>query len=141
LCFYKQKTNIKFALEEEQHNCIDFQDLAIHHKKTNLEFAICRKHTRTDIILNDSCHPYEHKISSINYVMNRVHTYPITKAAKEKDLNIKDTLHNNEYNVNLGMRHPNRHRHNKNTDPQHQKTKWATYTDSGNETKKNYKTL
>jgi hypothetical protein len=40
--------------------------------------------------------------------MKRVHTYPITKEAKEKELNvIKDTLHINEYNINLGMRHPN----------------------------------
>jgi hypothetical protein len=68
--------------------------------------------------------------------MNRVHTYPITKEAKQKELNImKDTLHNNEYNTNLGMKHPNQHKHNKNTDPQHQKTKWATSTYSVKETK------
>jgi hypothetical protein len=65
-------------------------------------------------IPNDSCHSYEHKISSINYLMNRVHTYPITKEAKERELNIiKDTLHNNEYNTNLGMRHFNQHKYKK----------------------------
>jgi hypothetical protein len=69
--------------------------------------------------------------------MNRVHTYPITKEAKQKELNIiKDAPHNNEYNTNLGMRHPNHHKHNKNTDLQHQKTKWVTSTYSGKETKK-----
>jgi hypothetical protein len=87
------------------------------------------------IILNDSCHPYEHKISSINYLMNRIHTNPII--VKEKELNIiKDTLHNDEYNINLVMRHPNQHKRNKTTDPQHQKTKWVTSTNSGKETKK-----
>lgn len=40
--------------------------------------------------------------------MNRVHTCPVTKDAKEKELNnINDTVHNNEYNMNLGTRHPN----------------------------------
>jgi hypothetical protein len=59
------------------------------------------------------------------------------KRSKGKELNIvKDTPHNNEYNMNLGVRHPNQHKNNKNTDPQHQKTKWATFTYSGKETKK-----
>jgi hypothetical protein len=36
-----------------------------------------------------------------------VQTYTITKGVKEKELNIiKDTIHNNEYNINLGTRHP-----------------------------------
>jgi hypothetical protein len=34
------------------------------------------------------------------------------------------------------MKQPNQHKHNKNTDPQHQKTKWATFTHSDKETKK-----
>jgi hypothetical protein len=46
------------------------------------------------------------------------------------------TLHKNEYNINLGMRYPNQHKHNKNTDPKHQKTKWVTFTYTGKETKK-----
>jgi hypothetical protein len=54
--------------------------------------------------------------------MNRVNTCAITKDAKEKELNIIDTLLNNEYNINLGMRHHNQHKHNKNTDPKHQKS-------------------
>jgi hypothetical protein len=56
--------------------------------------------------------------------------------SKGKELKIiKDTLHNNRSNIKLGTRHPNQHKHNENTDPQHQKTKWATYTYSGKETK------
>jgi hypothetical protein len=61
--------------------------------------------------------------------MKRVHTYPITKQAQEKELNIiNDTLHNNEYNINLGARHPKQQKYNRNTDPQHQKTKWTIFT-------------
>jgi hypothetical protein len=39
------------------------------------------------------------------------------------------------------MKYPNQHEHNINTDSQYQKTKWATFTYDGKETKKNYKTL
>jgi hypothetical protein len=40
--------------------------------------------------------------------------YPITKEAKQRELNIiKDTLHNTEYNTNLGMRHFNQHKQKK----------------------------
>jgi hypothetical protein len=34
------------------------------------------------------------------------------------------------------MRHSKQHKHNKNTGPQHQKTKWVVFTYSRNETKK-----
>jgi hypothetical protein len=45
--------------------------------------------------------------------MNRVHTYQITRKAKENELNfIKITLHDNEYNIKLRMRHPTEHKHN-----------------------------
>jgi hypothetical protein len=34
---------------------------------------------KTDITIpNSSCHPYEHKMSGIKYLVNRLHTYPIT---------------------------------------------------------------
>jgi hypothetical protein len=49
--------------------------------------------------------------------MNRVHTYPITREAKENELNIiQDTFNNNEYNKNLSTRHSYQCKHNKNTD-------------------------
>jgi hypothetical protein len=38
--------------------------------------------------------------------------------------------------IHLGTRHPNQHKHNKNTDPQQQKTKWVTFTYIGKGTKK-----
>lgn len=37
------------------------------------------------IIPNGSYHPYEHKFSGIIYLLNRLHTYPITKEVKETD--------------------------------------------------------
>jgi hypothetical protein len=58
-----------------------------------------RKPEQRDIIIpNDSWHPYEYKIASINYLMNKVNTYPITNEAKTREINvIQDTLHNNKY--------------------------------------------
>jgi ribosomal protein S4 len=77
-------------------------------------------------------------VASINYLMNRVHTYPITNEEKTKELNIiQDTLYNNKYNnKNLNIRHPRNKKHNnKNTRQQHQTTKWAMFTYYGKETK------
>jgi uncharacterized membrane protein YjjP (DUF1212 family) len=54
--------------------------------------------------MTPATHMNIHKIPTINYLVNRVHTYSITKEAKEKELNsIKDTLYSNEYNIILGL--------------------------------------
>jgi hypothetical protein len=53
-------------------------------------------------------------MASINCLMNRVHTYPITNEEKTKELNIiQDTLYNNEYNKNLSTSHSGNLRHKK----------------------------
>jgi hypothetical protein len=58
----------------------------------------------------NSCYPYEHKISSVNYLTECSH--PLTTYAKEKELNIiQEILHNNEYNKNLSTRQPNQQKH------------------------------
>jgi hypothetical protein len=83
--FKKQTISIKFTIEKEQQNSINFLDLSIHRKRTKLEFGIYRKPTQTDTIIpNDSCYPHEHKVASINYLMNRVHTNPITNEETNK---------------------------------------------------------
>jgi hypothetical protein len=86
---------------------LNSQDLKIHGKRSKLEFATCRKPTQTyTIILSDLCHPYGHKIARNNYLINRVHSYPITEEAKTKEPNIiHDILYYNEYNKNVSIRH------------------------------------
>jgi hypothetical protein len=76
-------------------------------------------------------------VASINYLINRVHTYPITNEVKLEELNIiQDTLYNNEYNnKNLNISHLRNHKHNRNISQQHQTPKWASFTYYGNETK------
>jgi hypothetical protein len=65
----------------------------------NLQFSIYQKPTQTDIIIpNSSCDPYEHKLSGINYLLDRLHTYPITEKAKDAEKNtINKILHSNKY--------------------------------------------
>jgi hypothetical protein len=83
--FNEKDTTIRFSMEKEQHNSINFLDLTIHRKNTEYEFEIYRKPTQKYIIMpNDSCHPHEHKISAINYLINRVNTYPINKRSKQE---------------------------------------------------------
>jgi hypothetical protein len=99
-----------------------------------------QKNTQLDVVIpNNLCHPQEHKVASINYLMNRLHsrTYPITNKAKKTELNvIKNTLRNNKYNTNQIKKHCSSHEQNTNTDLQHQKTKWTTFTYNGKETRK-----
>jgi hypothetical protein len=42
------------------------------------------------MIHNTSCHPAEHKMSGINYVINRVTTYPISETNINKETQIID---------------------------------------------------
>jgi hypothetical protein len=88
-------------MEKELHESINFLDLTIHRKDRNVQFSIYRNPTQTDIIVpTSSCHPYEHKLSGIMYLLNRLHVYPKTKKVKDTKMNIKNMLHNNEYNTN-----------------------------------------
>ena len=55
---------LKFTLEEEQNNQINFLDITIKKNHKGLSFDIYRKPTTTDIIIpTDSCHPNEQKNS------------------------------------------------------------------------------
>jgi hypothetical protein len=73
-------------------------------------------------------------MSGINYLINRLHIYPISEEAKDTEKNtIKCILHNNEYNTNTIQK---RQKQNPHTDTQNQKTKWVTFTYNGKETRK-----
>jgi hypothetical protein len=125
--FNKLQPTIKFTIEKELHESVNFLDLTIHREEKKLLFSINRKPIQTVIIIpSDSCYPYEHKFSSINNLLNRAHSCPITKEAKEIELNtIRSILLNNRYNINESNKHPKKR--NAHTDTQ-QQTKWATFT-------------
>jgi hypothetical protein len=74
---------IQFTIEEESNSQINFLDLSVSRIHNGLQFGIFRKPTATDIMIhNTSCHPIEHKISGINYLINRITTYPISQYNK-----------------------------------------------------------
>jgi hypothetical protein len=92
---------IQFTIENEINNQINFLDLTISKHHNNLHFGIYRKHTTTDIMIrNDSCHPNEHKMSGINYLINRITTYPITHS----NLNVESQIINHLLKSN-GCKH------------------------------------
>jgi hypothetical protein len=71
----------------EKHNKLKDRDLTIMNKQSQLTFGIYRKPTTTDLIIhNKSCHPYEHKKPAINYLINRMNTYPITHEERDQEL-------------------------------------------------------
>jgi hypothetical protein len=101
--FNKLQQTINFAIEREKHESVNFLDLGIHWNDKNIQFSVYRKFTQTDIIIpNSSCHPSEYKLSGINYLLRRLHTYPITGKAKDTEKNtIRNILRNNEYDIKL----------------------------------------
>jgi hypothetical protein len=86
--FNKLQPTIQFKIEKEKQRTINSLDIEIYRNDKNIQFSIYRKPTKTDtIIRNSSCHPHEHKMSSINYLINRTHTYPMTRIANETEKN------------------------------------------------------
>jgi hypothetical protein len=100
--FNNWQPSIKFTIRKGLREDINFLNLTIHRKDKKLKFSTYRKPTQTDVIIpNSSCHPYEHKLSGINCILNQLHTYAITKIAKQTEINtIKNILWSNEYNTN-----------------------------------------
>jgi hypothetical protein len=49
--FNKLQQTIKFTIEKEQQESINFLDIRIHRKDKNLQYSIYRKPTQTDIII------------------------------------------------------------------------------------------
>jgi hypothetical protein len=121
-------------LKTKKTNKLNFLDLTIHREHNKLDYTIYRKPTATDILIhNSSCHPNEHKLASINYLTNRVHTYPLSKHAKDTEPNtIKTILQNNQYKLTDIQQKPKI-----NTDPQekHDNKKWDIFTYAGREIK------
>ena len=90
--------SIKFTLEKEQNNRINFLDITVNKNHEDLSFEIYRKPTATNIIIpNDSCHPREHKTAAIRYYCNRMKTYKLTPESRQKERdNIRQILVNNK---------------------------------------------
>jgi hypothetical protein len=66
---------VKFTIDKEVCNTLNYLDPTITNKHNQLTFGIYLKTTTTDLIIhNDSCHPYEYKKSAINYLFTSICT-------------------------------------------------------------------
>lgn len=90
---------LKFTIENETNQQINFMDITISRGNEKFEIDIYRKPTYTDsIIPKDSCHPKEQKMAAIRYFHNRLHQYQLSSENIEKENNVIHTiLHNNGY--------------------------------------------
>lgn len=72
--FNNTQLSIKFTTQKEQPEKFNYLDITIHSKDKRLEFSIYRKPTQAEIIIhNSSCHPYEHKLSGIKYLLHQLY--------------------------------------------------------------------
>jgi hypothetical protein len=63
---------IKFTIEEELNNNINFLDIFITRLPNQLSYSVHRKPTTTDTITpSTSCHPIQHKLYAIHHLINR----------------------------------------------------------------------
>ena len=115
--------SLSFNTKKEKENSIIFLDIAIY-KTNNLSCQTYRKLTATDhIIPQDSNHPPEHKMSAINYLTNRIISYPLNETDKNQEYEtIKYILHNKTYDTQILERLPN-YRHNTIITPPYKKKK------------------
>jgi hypothetical protein len=70
-------------------------DITIHTLPTGVYASIYRKPTTSGSLIHvDSCHPIEHKLAGINYLVNRIALYPIPDQEKELETQISQQIAN-----------------------------------------------
>lgn len=94
---------IKFTIEHENNNKINFLDLTIHRQSNHLEFNIYRKPTTTDTTIHaDSHHPIAHKLAAYNSYLYRLINTPLSPNDYTIELNtIKFIALQNGYSPNM----------------------------------------
>jgi hypothetical protein len=132
--FNKQAPTIKFTIETENDNAINFMDIAIQHKENRLEFNVHRKPTATDIIIHkNSCHPPEQKQAAIRHMVNRMNTYNLNDDSKYNEQQIIEQIAaSNGFDTTV-VKHLNKPRQ-KRSDKDNKKL-WAKFTYLGKETR------
>jgi hypothetical protein len=127
-------TGLHITLEREEDQKINFLDLTITMTENGLPYDIFRKHTTTDTIIpHDSCHPLEQKMAAIRYYVNRIDTYHLDQAKRQKEMDIvKQIIKSNKYrNQTLNKICNKREKQ----EQANRKKKWARFTYMGKETR------
>ena len=94
---------MKFSLEVETNNRLNYLDLTLTKNQNGISHDIYRKPTTTDTIIPmDSCHPLEQKMATIRYFADRINTYELSKDKKQTEIDtVKYMLRNNSYDVSF----------------------------------------
>jgi hypothetical protein len=86
---------LTFTMELEEDMKVNFLDLTIHRLPAGVYVSIYRKPTASGSLIHfESCHPLEHKLAGINYLVNRIAFYPIPVWEKEKEIRISQQIIN-----------------------------------------------
>jgi len=80
---------IKFTLETEKDNKINFLDLTIYNQTGSFSYSIYRKDTFSDAVIPaNSFSPWQHKLSAFHAMIYRWVNVPMNEENKSKELNI-----------------------------------------------------
>jgi hypothetical protein len=94
--------NTKLNPTHETHRSINFLDLTIKCKQTNIEIDIHRKPTTTDTTINfHPNHPIEHKMAAFRFHIFRMYSLPLNQEKKQKEWETIRTIANNIFPKNL----------------------------------------
>lgn len=81
--------NLKFTIELEQNNSLNFLDITLTKINNSFSFKIFRKPTATDTTINaTSHHPQSHKLAAYNSFVNRLLTVPLNTENFNEEKNI-----------------------------------------------------
>lgn len=81
------REKLKFTIEQETNNKINFLDLTIKRLEHQIEYEIYRKPTQiNNIISYTSNHHIQHKNAALNTYINRLHKIPLKDEAFQKEL-------------------------------------------------------
>jgi hypothetical protein len=86
-------------MESEEDMKINFLDITIHRLPSGVYASIYRKPTASGSLIHfNSCHPLEHKLAGINYLVNRIAFYSIPAQEKETETRIcQQIINDNGY--------------------------------------------
>lgn len=95
--------SIKFTIETEKDQSLNFLDLKISRIQNKLAFSIFRKPTYTDTTIhNSSFHPVSHKLAAYHSLVHRLLTIPLSPSDYKTEVTaIKTIAQNNGYSPNL----------------------------------------
>jgi hypothetical protein len=138
--FYRTSSDVHTTTEERNYRIIyKTLHLNIAGNDMGLETDIYHKCTYSDVIIPfNSCHPLEHKLSTLRFLTNRLKIYHLrNEAIKQEILHIQNVLYNNSFSIQMINKFLDKGNNSINTTDNkdiQSKEKLSTFSFFGNET-------